>query len=170
MKKLLRLLLTMVLVTMFISGCGKSEAQKIYDSFLAVPMKTKVEMAVEKWGKNVVLVKETTATYTLRWKNELGHIEGYYTFEKLGRKTISDDILFEVAKEKDLLVSEDKLPKKLPYELKSYEQVKNKIGKDGLVWSHAYNSISRTIIYVWFDKSGNKYYHHFKADVDGLAK
>lgn len=160
----------LVLTTMFISGCGKSDAEKIYDSFLAVPMKTKVEVAMDKWGNNIVLLKETTATYTLRFDNKLGNIQGFYSFEKLGRKTITDEILFEVAREKGFLVDEGKLPKKLPYDLKSYEQVKNKIGKDGLVWSHAYNNVSRSITYVWFDKSGNRYYHHFKADVTGISK
>lgn len=170
MRKLISLLLMLVFTTIFIGGCGKSDVEKLYDSFLKMPMGSRIEVAVEKWGKNIVVLKETRVSYSLRWDYKLGNIQGYFLHDKLGSKSISKDVAFELAKEKGLLVSEEKLPEMLPYTLKSYDQVKQAIGKEGLVYIHSYHFASHSIVYIWFDKTGKAYTHTFKADANGLAK
>lgn len=170
MKKCFKLFLSLVFMTMFISGCGKSDVEKLYDSFLKMPMGSKIEVVMDKWGKNIVVLNEKRVSYKLRWDYDLGSIQGFFLHDKLGSKSISKKVVFELAKEKGLLVPEEKLPERLPYTFERYDQVKEELGKEGLVYIHAYHPGSHSIVYIWFDKTGKAYTHRFNADVDGLTK
>lgn len=165
MKKVLKFLMLIIITSIFISGCGKTKAEKTYDAFLKVPLFTNIEVAVNEWGKdNVTVLFNTRFFQKYRWDTPDGCIFGGYTRGVLWSKAIDFDLLFTVAKDKGLLVDEDKLPKYDLYDF-DYEQVKKTIGTDGIIAVRENGPDGNFITYIWFSKSGKLYYkQNFKTN------
>lgn len=157
MKKITRLLLLMLLVTtVFVGGCGKTEAEKTYEAFLAVPLGSNVEVAKEKWGKDIEVHSAGIALVRCSWKTPGGNIEARYFRGMLMAKGLDENVIFAVAKDKNLYAKDEKLPSKSLNNL-NYEQVRDVIGCEGLVYACEDHYMSQKIGYVWVSKK-NRYY------------
>jgi len=77
MKKVLKFLMLIIITSIFISGCGKTKAEKTYDAFLKVPLFTNIEVATNEWGKdNVVVLLNARFFQKYRWDTPEGSIFG----------------------------------------------------------------------------------------------
>lgn len=179
MKKIYALILMLIMTTAFIGGCGKPSAKEAYKYVVEVPYGTSLEDVRDELGEetkshNVIFNKNTGSitigTFTWNYDDsEYKWIEIGIGSNKFFDVRISNKILYEIAKEKNLVCKHDIPPhinnKVITERKRSYEEVKEFTGCEGIVSARARRdeqfSGGSSTTFIWFDSQGKNFQMKF---------